>query len=68
MTTTVFESSPDFGGISGDHAHVTALGDLVLIRSVDVIANAVTIVLTPKHARALAQGIIEAAKKAEAYQ
>ena len=30
--TTVFEGAPKFGGISGDHARVTAIEDRVLIR------------------------------------
>ena len=33
--TTVFEGSPKFGGISGDHARVTAIEDRVLIRAID---------------------------------
>ena len=69
MTTLGFEGTPRFGGI-GDHARVKVFEDRVLILAVDtgVIDEAVTIVLPPKHARALAQGIIEAAEKAEAYQ
>ena len=65
--TTVFEGSPKFGGISGDHARVTAFDDRVLIRAIDVLAEeAVTIAMTPEQARDLAQGIIAAAEKAEA--
>ena len=67
--TTIFEGSPKFGGISGDHARVMALNGLVLIRVVDVeFADAVVISITPAQARALAQGIIAAAEKAEAHQ
>ena len=67
--TTVFEGSPKFGGISCDYARVTALNDLVLIRAVDTaFEDAVTISMTPEQARALAQGIIEAAEKAEGKQ
>ena len=69
MTTPGFEGIPKFGGISGDHASVTAFYDRVLIRAVDTMAEeAVTISMTPKQARELAQGIIAAAEKAEAYQ
>ena len=69
MTTPGFEGIPKFGGISGDHASVTAFYDRVLIRAVDTMAEeAVTIAMTPKQARALAQGIIAAAEKAETNQ
>ena len=34
----------------------------------DLFDDSVTIILTPKHARELAAGIVEAAEKAEAYQ
>ena len=67
--TTVFEGSPKFGGISGDHARVTAFDDRVLIRAIDAMAEeAVTIPMTTKQARALAAGIVAAAEKAEAHQ
>ena len=67
--TIVFKGSPKFGGISGDHARVTALNDLVLIRAVDTaFEDAVTIAMTPEQAREMAQGIIAAAEKAEAHQ
>ena len=67
--TIVFKGSPKFGGISGDHARVTALNDLVLIRAVDAMdEESVTIAMTPEQARDLAQGIIAAAEKAEAHQ
>ena len=63
MTTIVFKGSPKFGGISGDHARVTAFDDRVLIRAVDTMAEeAVTIALTPKQARAFAAGIVAAAE------
>ena len=65
--TTIFEGAPKFGGISGDHARVTALEDRVLIRAIDAMAEeAVTIAMTPEQARALAAGIVAAAEKAEA--
>ena len=66
--TTVFEGIPKFDGLC-DHARVTDFEDRVLILAVDEMdEESVTIVLTPKHARALAQGIIEAANDAEAHQ
>ena len=65
--TKVFEGTQKFGGISGDCARVTAFGDRVLIRAIDAMAEeAVTIAMKPAQARALAQGIIAAAEKAEA--
>ena len=65
--TIVFEGSPKFGGIGGDYVSVTEVKDGVLIRVIDVLAEeAVTIAMTPAQARDLAQGIIAAAKKAEA--
>ena len=67
--TIVFKGSPKFGGISGDHARVTAFDDRVLIRAVDTMAEeAVTIAMRPDQARALAIGILHAAEKAEAHQ
>ena len=67
--TTVFEGSPQFGGICGDYARVTTPNDLVMIRVIDPIdEEVVTIAMTTKQARALAQGIIAAADKAEAHQ
>ena len=65
--TTVFEGAPKFGGISGDHARVTAIEDRVLIRAIDEMAEeAVTIAMTPEQARALAAAIVDAASDAEA--
>ena len=67
--TTVFDGSPKFGGISGDHARVTEIGDRVLIRAIDATAEeAVTIAMTPDQARAFAAGIVAAADNAEATQ
>ena len=67
--TTVFEGSPKFGGIGGYFARVSAIEVLVLVRAIDEMAEeAVTIALTPAQARELAQGIIEAADRAEATQ
>ena len=69
MMSTVFEGSPKFGGISDDHVRVAAIGGLVLIRAIDAMEEeSVTIAMTPKQARDLAQGIIAAAEKAEARQ
>ena len=65
--TTIFEGSPKFGGISGDHARVMVIDDLVLIRAIDAMdEEAVTIAMTPDQARALAAGIVAAAENAEA--
>ena len=67
--TTVFEGSPKFFGISGDYARAMVIEDRVLIRAIDAMdEEAVTIAMTPKQAHDLAQGIIEAAEKAEAFQ
>lgn len=64
--TTVFEGAPKFGGISGDHARVTAIEDLVLIRAIDEMAEeAVTIAMTAEQARDLAKAIKDAAAEAE---
>ena len=69
MTTTVFEGSPKFSGISGDYARVMGIVDLVMIHAVDSMAEAAAILsMTPEQARDLAQGIIAAAEKAEAHQ
>ena len=60
--TTVFEGSPEFGGISCDYAHVIAIRGLVLIRAFDArTEEGVTIAMTP----AQAHGIIAAANDAE---
>lgn len=67
--TTVFEGSPKFGGIRGDYARVMVIDDRVLVRAIDAMAEeAVTIAMTPDQARALAQGIIEAADRVEGKQ
>ena len=67
--TTLFEGTPKFTGMSGDHARVTTVEDRVLIRAIDAMAEeAATIGMTPEQARALAQGIIEAADRAESKQ
>ena len=67
MMTTIFDDTPKFGGISGDHARVTAIEDRVLIRAIDVLAEeAVTIAMTPEQARALATAIVVAANDAGA--
>ena len=69
MTTTVFEGSPKFGGISGDYARVMVIGDRVLIRAIGAIAEeTVTIAMTPSQARELADGIVAAAEKAQVHQ
>ena len=65
--TTVFEGTPKFDGISGDHAYVWVFEDRVLIRAFDALNDeAATNAMTPKQARALAAGIVAAAEKAEA--
>ena len=67
--TTAFTGTSKFTGIGGDCAFVTGFDVRVLIRAVDTTANeVVTIAMTPAQARALAQGIIEAADRAEGKQ
>ena len=67
--TTVFEGSPKFGGISGNHIRVSMLWSLVLVRAIDAMTDeTVTISMTPAQARAFAAGIVAAAEKAEAHQ
>ena len=63
--TTTFTGTPKFTGMGGDYARVTQIDGRVLIRAADTMAEeAVTIAMTPDQARALAQGIIEAADRA----
>ena len=67
--TTVFEGSPQFLGGGGDYVRVTASEGRVRIYSIYALAEEdVTIAMKPDQARALAQGIIEAAKKVEGKQ
>ena len=67
--TNVFNGTPKYHGIRGDHARVADFYDRVWIRVIDVMdEEALIISMTPKQARALAQGIIAAAEKAEAHQ
>lgn len=67
--TTTFEGSQEFPGISGDYARVTDFYDCVMIHTFDLLSSeAATIGMTPGQARALAQGIIEAADRAEGKQ
>ena len=67
--TPVFEGSPQFDGISGDYARVMVFEDRVLICAIDEMdEKAAVIAMTPAQARALAQGIIAVAEKAEARQ
>lgn len=67
--TTIFEGSPEFGGIGGDYVHVTEFEDRILIRAVDRAGEeAATIDMTPEQARALATAIVAAADNAEAHQ
>ena len=69
MTTTVFEDSPKFLGGGGDYVRVTASESRVYIYSIYALAEEdVTIAMMPEQARALAQGIMAAAEKAEAHQ
>ena len=66
MMTMLFEGSPKFSGISGDHARVAGIEGRVLIRAIDVMAEeAVTIAMMPGQARALAAGIVAAADGVE---
>ena len=65
--TNVFNGTPKYHGIRGDHARVADFYDRVWIRAIDAMdEEALTISMTPEQARALAQGIIEAADRAEA--
>ena len=65
--TTIFDDTPKYSGLHGDHARVTAIEDRVLIRAIDSMAEeAVTIAMTPEQARALATAIVVAANDAEA--
>lgn len=67
--TTIFERAPKFDGISGDYVRVAVIGNRVGIRAIDALSEeAATISMTPEQARALAQGIIEAADRAEGKQ
>ena len=67
--TTIFNGTPKFTGMGGDHARVTDFYDCVMIQAIDSSAKEVaTIGMTPDQARALAQGIIAAADRAEAHQ
>ena len=65
--TLGFKGTPKFYGMGGDHARVARFEGRVLIHAIDPLADeAATIAMTPKQARALAQGIIEAANVSEA--
>ena len=67
--TAVFTGTPNYQGIGGDYARVSQIDVRVLIRAVDRVADeVVTIAMTPAQARALAQGIIAAADRAEGKQ
>ena len=67
--TTEFTGTPKFTGIGGDYVLVINSYGRVLIRATDRVAEeAVIIGMTPEQARALAQGIIEAADRAEGKQ
>lgn len=67
--TKVFTGTPKFDGIRGDYARVMVFEDRVLILAVDTeFDEDASIAMTPEQARALAQGIIEAADRAEAHQ
>ena len=67
--TNVFTNTPVYSGRRGDCARVTSFHCCVLIRVLDGVAEeAVTVAMTPEQARALAQGIIEAADRAEGKQ
>ena len=67
--TTAFTGTSKFTGIGGDCAFVTGFDVRVLIRAIDAMdEEALTIAMTPDQARVLAQGIIEAADRAEGKQ
>ena len=67
--TTIFTDTRVYPGRRGDCARVTDFDGRVLIRAADTMAEeAVTIAMTPDQARELAQGIIEAADRAEGKQ
>lgn len=66
---TEFPHTHVYPGWRGDCARITKIYDRVLIRAIDRVAGeATTIAMTPEQARALAQGIIEAADRAEGKQ
>ena len=67
--TNFFTNTPVYPGWHGDCARVAQIGGSVLIRAIDrADEEAVTISMTPEQARDLAQGIIAAAEKAEAWE
>ena len=66
---TVFTNTHVYPGRSGNCARVTEFDGCVLINALDdVHEEAATIAMTPDQARELAQGIIEAADRAEGKQ
>lgn len=67
--TNVFTDTPVYPGWLGGYARVKVIDDGVLIIAADAMAGeAVIISMRPDQARALAQGIIEAADRAEGKQ
>ena len=64
--TMLFEGSPKFSGIGGDHARVAVIEGRVMIYAIDVMAiRSAAIAMMPGQARALAAGIVAAADNAE---
>ena len=67
--TNVFTDAPVYPGWREDCARVTGFDGCLLICAIAPLAKkAATIAMTPEQARALAQGIIEAADRAEGKQ
>lgn len=67
--TDIFTDATVYPGRRGDCARVTGLHGCVLISAIDrLVKETTTIAMTPDQARALAQGIIEAADRAEGKQ
>ena len=67
--TNVFTRTTKHQGTGGNHARVTGFDGCLLICAIAPLAKkAATIAMTPEQARALAQGIIEAADRAEGKQ
>lgn len=62
----IFDDTPVYRGMSGDHARVANIEGRVLIRWVDTMAEeSLTAAFSPAQARALAEAILGAAKAAE---
>lgn len=65
--TRAFTGTPKFTGLNLKYAHVISFYGSVMVHTIDPLAKeTTTIAMTPAQARALAQGIIEAADNAAA--